>query len=140
LPGTLGFCSQDLLIHGTLLSHPLTGLLLPIATAMNAVSIFRLFTRLFLGKRRTGFTVMADALPRERWALSAGILFVVLGGLFPNAIVVRRSAEADIVEHAIQRSPDSRSLIETHDQFAWPKVGDVISLTNFWHHFGKKNL
>jgi NADH-quinone oxidoreductase subunit M len=87
LPGTLSFCSQDLLIHGTLMSHPLTGLLLPIAIAMNAVSIFRLFTRLFLGKRRTGFTVMADALPRERWILTAGVLFVVLGGLFPNAIV-----------------------------------------------------
>ena len=67
LPGTLSFCSQDLLIHGTLASHPLTGLLLPIATAMNAVSVFRLFARLFLGKRRTGFTIMADALPRERW-------------------------------------------------------------------------
>ena len=107
LPGTLGFCSQDLLIHGTLTSHPLIGLLLPIATAMNAVSIFRLFTRLFLGKRRTGFTVMADALPRERWILAAGVLFVVLGGLFPNAIVVQRSAEADIVEQAIHTSGQS---------------------------------
>ncbi|HUI82023.1 MAG TPA: proton-conducting transporter membrane subunit [Bryobacteraceae bacterium] len=87
LPGTLSFCSQDLLIHGTLMSHPLTGLLLPPAIAMNAVSVFRLFARLFLGKRRTGFTVMADALPRERWILAAGVLFVVLGGLFPNAIV-----------------------------------------------------
>ena len=66
LPGTLGFCSQDLLIQGTLTTHPLTGLLLPIATAMNAVTFFRLFSVLFLGKRRTGFTVMADALPRER--------------------------------------------------------------------------
>jgi NADH-quinone oxidoreductase subunit M len=102
LPGTLSFCSQDLLIHGTLMSHPLTGLMLPIATAMNAVSIFRLFSRLFLGKRRTGFTVMADALPRERWALAAGLVFVVLGGLFPNAIVAQRSAEADTVEQAIQ--------------------------------------
>ena len=100
LPGTLGFCSQDLLIRGTLTSHPLTGLLLPIATAMNAISIFRLFTRLFLGKRRTGFTVMADALPRERWVLAAGVLFVVLGGLFPNAIVVQRSADADVVKQA----------------------------------------
>lgn len=87
LPGTLSFCSQDLLIHGTLASHPLTGLLLPIAIAMNAVSLFRLFCRLFLGKRRTGFTIMADALPRERWAFTALVLFVVLGGLFPNAIV-----------------------------------------------------
>jgi len=98
LPGTLSFCSQDLLIHGTLTSHPLTGLLLPIATAMNAVSVFRLFTRLFLGKRRTGFTVMADALPRERWILALGVLFVVLGGLFPNIIVAQRSADASTVE------------------------------------------
>jgi NADH-quinone oxidoreductase subunit M len=100
LPGTLSFCSQDLLIHGTLLSHPLTGLLLPIATAINAVTVFRLFTRLFLGKRRTGFTLMADALPRERCILAIGMLFVVLGGLFPNTIVAQRSAEADTVEQA----------------------------------------
>ena len=38
-----GFCSQDLLIHGTLMSHPLTGLLLPIATAMNTVRPGSLF-------------------------------------------------------------------------------------------------
>lgn len=101
LPGTLGFCSQDLLIHGAITSHPLTGLLLPIATAMNAISFFRLFTRLFLGKRRTGFTVMADALPRERWILAAGVLFVVLGGLFPNTMVIQRSSDADIVQDAI---------------------------------------
>jgi NADH-quinone oxidoreductase subunit M len=101
LPGTLSFCSQDLLIHGTLISHPLTGLLLPIATALNAVSVFRLFTRLFLGRRRTGFTLMADALPRERWILAAGMLFVVFGGLFPNTIVAQGSAEADAVEQAV---------------------------------------
>ncbi len=87
LPGTLSFCSQDLLISGTLASHPQTGLLLPIATALNAISIFRLFARLFLGKRRTGFTAMADALPRERWILTAGVIFVVLGGLYPDTVV-----------------------------------------------------
>ncbi len=106
LPGTLGFCSQDLLIHGALTSHRLIGLLLPIATAMNAVSFFRLFTRLFLGKRRTGFTVMADALPRERWILAAGVLFVVSGGLFPNAIVIQRSSEVDLVQEAIHTGAD----------------------------------
>jgi NADH-quinone oxidoreductase subunit M len=105
LPGTLSFCSQDLLIHGTLVSHPLTGLLLPVAIAMNAVSIFRLFTRLFLGKRRTGFTVMADALPRERWILTAVVLFVVLGGLFPNAIVRLVPVNSD----AVEKITDSRS-------------------------------
>lgn len=109
LPGTLGFCSQDLLIHGTLTSHPLTGLLLPIATAMNAISIFRLFTRLFLGRHRTGFTVMADALPRERWILAAGIFFVILGGLFPNAMVIRHSAEPDTDAQVTQRPADRDS-------------------------------
>lgn len=104
LPGTLGFCSQDLLVQGTLTSHPLTGLLLPIATALNAVSFFRLFTRLFLGKRRTGFTVEADALPRERWVLAATVLFVVFGGLFPNAIVIQHSAEAVAVDEAVRTS------------------------------------
>src|SRR5215469_9112843 len=102
LPGTLGFCSQDLLIHGTLTTHPLTGLLLPIATAMNAVSFFRLFTRLFLGKRRAAFTVMADALPRERWILASIVLFVVLGGLFPNPTVIEHSSEVEVVDEAIR--------------------------------------
>ena len=111
LPGTLSFCSQDLLIHGTLASHPLIGLLLPIATAMNAVSVFRLFTRLFLGKRRTGFTSMADALPRERWILTAGVLFVVLGGLFPSAIVAQRPAGANAIEQARGERPDRIAII-----------------------------
>jgi NADH-quinone oxidoreductase subunit M len=101
LPGTLSFCSQDLLIHGTLMSHPVTGVVLPIATALNAISVFRLFVRLFLGRRRTGFTSLADALPRERWILTAGVLFVVLGGLFPNLIVAGRSIEADSVAQLI---------------------------------------
>jgi len=118
LPGTLSFCSEDLLIHGTLMSHPLFGLLVPIATAMNAVSVFRLFTRLFLGKHRTGFTVMADALPRERWILAGGVLFVVLGGLFPNMIVAQRSAEMDVADqevHTPTRSvqPNGRKSLST---------------------------
>lgn len=100
LPGTLSFCSQDLLIHGTLMSHPVTGVVLPIATAMNAVSVYRLFARLFLGRRRTGFTHMADALPRERWILAAGVMFVVATGLFPNAFVALQSAQAEIVGQA----------------------------------------
>ena len=109
LPGTLSFCSQDLLIHGALQSHPLTGLFLPVSTAMNAVSIFRLFTRLFLGKRRTGFTAVVDALPRERWILAIGSVFVVLGGLFPNVLVARRAAEADLVAGAVRaHQPSSR--------------------------------
>lgn len=122
LPGTLSFCSQDLLVHGTLASHPLTGLLLPLAIAMNAVSIFRLFTRLFLGKRRTGFTIMADALPRERWILTAGVFFVVLGGLFPNGIVALGTVNSEIVEAVTSEPTHSIPFAgrELHAQLSTP--------------------
>jgi NADH-quinone oxidoreductase subunit M len=147
LPGTLSFCSQDLLIHGTLVSHPLTGLLLPIAIAMNAVSIFRLFTRLFLGKRRTGFTVMADALPRERWILTVIVLFVVLGGLFPNAIVRLAPINPEAAEpEAAEQAADSRPtqmfgpgshIIQFRDQMTWtgenrPSTADGTASKRSW--------
>jgi hypothetical protein len=35
--------------------------------------------------------------PRERWILAIGIVFVVLGGLFPNVIVARNSAPSELV-------------------------------------------
>lgn len=130
LPGTLGFCSQDLLVHGTLTSHPVIGLLLPVATAMNAISIFRLFTRLFLGKRRTGFTVMADALPRERWILAAGVLSVVLGGVFPNAIMVQPSADA----HLLRPATDTHWLREIHEQTATANHPKHLSQKPFDDH------
>lgn len=94
LPGTLGFCSEDLLIHGTLSSHPQIGLLLPLATAMNAVSLFRLFSKMFLGAQRTGVTGIPDALPRERWVLAAIVFFIVAAGLSPTSVVALRANAA----------------------------------------------
>jgi NADH-quinone oxidoreductase subunit M len=135
LPGTLSFCSQDLLIHGTLQSHPLMGLLLPIATAMNAVSVFRLFTRLFLGKQRTGFTTVVDVLPRERWTLAAGLVFVVLGGLFPGVIVARRSAEAELVERSIRVGPRINQPIGRRWKLRSPQVSWLPSSTRGLRHF-----
>jgi NADH-quinone oxidoreductase subunit M len=139
LPGTLSFCSEDLLVHGTLVSHPLIGLFVPIATTMNAVSVFRLFTRLFLGRRRTGLTVMADAVPRERWILAAGVLFVVLGGLFPNVIVAQRSAEIDVVLQATQLPPRSEQLYSRRSfkdqELAQAPVPPVPNALSFFFHY-----
>jgi len=89
---------------------------LPIATAMNAVTVFRLFARLFLGKRRTGFTHMADALPRERWTLAAGVLFVAVGGLFPNLIVGQRFAEIDAVLTGTGSAASPHSEVALNDR------------------------
>lgn len=94
LPGTLGFCAEDLLIHGTLESHPQLGVALPAATALFAVHMLRLFSMLFLGKRITGLAIVPDAVARERLALTAVIAFLVLSGIAPKWIVDRQASAA----------------------------------------------
>jgi NADH-quinone oxidoreductase subunit M len=91
LPGTLGFAAEDLLFHGALESHPLLGLGLPLATALNAITALRLFATLFFGRRGIHVPAIPDALPRERWALTVPLLFLIAGGLFPAALVSLRA-------------------------------------------------
>ena len=62
---------------------------------------------------------MADTLPRELRILAAGLLFVVFGGLFPNAIVIQRSSEADLVQEAIHTAANRESV---HDEQPHTKV------------------
>lgn len=84
LPLTLGFPAEDLLLQGTLAANPYLGVVLPIVTAMNAFSVMRLFARLFFGRPVSAANHVADALPRERWVLTAALLFLLIGGLFPS--------------------------------------------------------
>lgn len=112
LPGTLGFAAEDLLLQGTLESHPWIGLALPIATALNAFNIFRLFARLFMGRPilpSTGAPAGAlDALPRERWALVAIVVFLVAGGLVPGQLVKLQSSAADVIVAALKSTISAR--------------------------------
>jgi len=94
LPGTLGFCAEDLLIHGTLESHPQLGVALPIATALFAFHMLRLFSKLFLGKRTSDLALAPDAVARERVGLTALIAFLVLSGIAPKWIVDRQASAA----------------------------------------------
>jgi hypothetical protein len=77
--------------------RPECGHFLPVATPMNAVSLFRLFSRIFLGTQRTGIHVVSDALPRERWVLSCIALFIVATGIVPGAVLaLRRTAAQEV--------------------------------------------
>ena len=95
IPGTLGFAAEDLLFHGSLESHPWLGITLPLATAFNAITMYRLFATLFLGRAKSATPVMPDALPRERWALTAAIAFLVVTGIVPGLLVSLRSPAAE---------------------------------------------
>ena len=87
LPGTLDYCAEDLLFHGALEAHPLLGLLLPLATALNAIHVVRVFQTLFLGTVHGSVGDVPDALPRERWPLLLITVFLILGGLLPAMMI-----------------------------------------------------
>lgn len=95
LPGTLGFASEDLLFHGGLETHPLLGVALPLATALNAITVLRLFAILFMGRRPAHVPPVPDARPRERFALALPVVILVLGGIFPGALFALRSPAAE---------------------------------------------
>ena len=95
LPGTLGFVSEDLLFHGSLESHPLLGIGLPLATALNAITALKLIATLFLGRRGIHVTPIPDARPSERWALTLPIVVLVAGGLAPSVFLALRTPSAE---------------------------------------------
>lgn len=107
LPLTLGFVAEDLLLHGTLETHPQLGFILPVVTALNAFHIIRLFATIFLGRPSNSAPTIPDALPRERWVLTAAIVLLILGGLFP-ALLVRLPVDA--AEHILKTVLSSATL------------------------------
>jgi NADH-quinone oxidoreductase subunit M len=94
MPGTLGFAAEDLLFHGALESNPWLGLALPVATACNAITILRLLSTLFLGRGPSAVAPVPDALPRERWSLTATVAGLVVLGLVPSLAITLRSPAA----------------------------------------------
>jgi NADH:ubiquinone oxidoreductase subunit 4 (subunit M) len=104
LPGTLGYLAEDLLFHGALESAPVIGLALHMATALNAIHLFRLFSRLFLGRLGSEIAVVPDALARERLPLTCCILFLVVAGLIPGPILRHREPVAERIHAALESS------------------------------------
>jgi NADH-quinone oxidoreductase subunit M len=107
LPLTLGFPAEDLLLHGTLETHPLLGIILPIVTALNAFNVMRLFTSLFLGQPGQAALSITDALPRERWVLTLAIIFLVLGGIYPGIFVHLPERAAINLIHSVEKIDQS---------------------------------
>ncbi len=97
LPGTIGFCDLDLLVHAGYTTNKLIGVLVPCALALNAMSVIKLHARIFLGPVLPGMDVIPDALPRERVPITVAIVFLLLVGLVPGKWVETVSLIA--VEH-----------------------------------------
>lgn len=87
IPGTLGFVAEDLLFHGALHQFPILGIALPLATALNAIHLLRIWHRLFNGRLLKDTASIPDALPRERWPLLIGITLLIVFGVLPHAMI-----------------------------------------------------
>lgn len=87
LPGTLGYCSQELLFTGAAEHSIPLGWTLALTSALNAISVFRLFTHLFLGVPATRALPLPDLLPRERWPLAISLVLLIVTGLFPARVM-----------------------------------------------------
>ena len=93
LPGTMGYCAEDLLFHGVQDHHSVMGVALLLATAINAINLMRLYSVLFLGVLPKNVIEVPDALPRERWPLTVLVVLLVMGGLYPRwPIALRQEA------------------------------------------------
>jgi NADH-quinone oxidoreductase subunit M len=91
MPGTMGYCAEDLLFHGVQDHHPVIGISLLLATAFNAINLMRLYSVLFLGVLPKNVIEIPDALPRERWPLVLVMALLIVGGIYPALPVALRS-------------------------------------------------
>ena len=84
-PLTLGFVAEDLLVQGSVNEHPVLGLLLVVVTALNAITVMRVYFGLFTaGPHHPG---EPDLMPREFWALSFALILLLMFGLVPGPLV-----------------------------------------------------
>jgi NADH-quinone oxidoreductase subunit M len=91
MPGTMGYCAEDLLFHGVQDHHPVIGISLLLATAFNAINLMRLYSVLFLGVLPKNVIEIPDALPRERWPLVLIMVLLIVGGIYPALPLALRS-------------------------------------------------
>lgn len=85
LPGTIGFLAEDLIVHGTLISFPILGVLIVLATAANGYLIVKYYFQVFGGAASLSVPTQ-DLLPRERTALLGLTLVLIFLGLFPTVL------------------------------------------------------
>ncbi|MCC6159370.1 MAG: hypothetical protein IT350_15070 [Deltaproteobacteria bacterium] len=88
-PGTLGFIGTELLIDGSLGTHPQLAIAMVIATVLNGLAVVNMYFRLFCG-RRTIANPAIGLRPREYAGFVALVVILSILGLWPRGIVATR--------------------------------------------------
>jgi NADH-quinone oxidoreductase subunit M len=115
-PATVTFVSEDLVVQGLVRTRPSIAVILLASLAVNAITLFRSFKRIFLGSPSSlgcaHSVSFEDLLPRERWVSVVLILALIAGGFVPTPLLaIRRHVETGILapgERAPSATPPSR--------------------------------
>lgn len=103
-PGTVGFVGAELLVESTVQYHPLLGIVLVIAAALNGLAILQAYFRIFTGTRRES-SIDLRGRPAERIAVLILAAMILGGGLYPQPGVASRYAAATRLFELRQRRP-----------------------------------
>jgi NADH-quinone oxidoreductase subunit M len=95
-PGTVGFIGTEMLVDGVVQQYPYTGVAVIIAAAFNSISIVKIYFRIFTGTRHIS-SVFLGIGTRERLAVLALALLVLIGGLIPQPGVQSRYHAANVL-------------------------------------------
>jgi NADH-quinone oxidoreductase subunit M len=109
-PGTIGFVGAELLVEGAVDVHPVIGLAVVLAAALNGIAVLQAYFRVFTGKRYFP-SISLQTRSGERVAVLTLALLILAGGLFPEpGLLSRHHAASEIIqsrEHLTEAVHDS---------------------------------
>lgn len=82
LPATIGFVGEDLILQGSVVRFPVLGLFVIGTTALNGISVMRMFFSLFCGTTQHGGE--SDFTQREWIAISCAVIVISVAGIAPQ--------------------------------------------------------
>lgn len=105
-PGTLGYVSQELLIHGAVAVFPVMGYATVVASALTGVAVLRMYFSLFCGRpdARVHSSLHFELKPREAFTFAVLVAVLVGLGLAPRPLVESRLRASDQIMHLRQTS------------------------------------
>lgn len=92
-PGTFGFLGEELLVGGTIEHFPLVAYVAIAATALNGITVLRMYFSLFCGRPAGRLPLF---LRRRETAVFAGFAAIlIVGGIFPRGLINSRLDAAE---------------------------------------------
>jgi NADH-quinone oxidoreductase subunit M len=116
LPGTLPFVSEDLLLHGLLLTNIKGAIALLAVTVLNGITLLRVFFDVFQGPTRERRPERrGDLTPREATVIGGLLLVTLIAGLSPRILLALQdhSVRALSGVHAPGQEPHASATDKT---------------------------